>query len=180
VTSAPVTPEVPTESQLPDLGDVLVVVGTSGFFERPEDRTTEAPARFVLWDDGRAVVAISDVTLPPVYRSLVLSPDELAEFRRILLDARLETYHSATVMGPGFCIDCNVTILQTDVSGQAVEIAVAGLPPSEPEPGGYSYPDGVGEAVRVVNILRARVRTDGEAWTGEVPTVMTTPVVGGG
>ena len=180
VTSAPVTPEVPTQSQLPDLGNVLVLVGTSGYFERPEDRTMEAPARFVVWDDGRAVVAISDVTLPPVYRSLVLSPDELAELRRILLDAQLETYHSATVMGQGFCIDCNVTILQTDVSGQAIEIAVAGLPSLEPEPGGYSYPDGVVEAVRVVNILRARVSADGEAWSGDVPTVMITPVVGGG
>ena len=183
VTSAPVTPEVPTQSQLPDLGDVLVLVGASGSFKRTADRTLEAPARFVVWDDGRAVVAISDLTLPPIYRSLVLSADELADVRRILLGAELSTFHSENVMGGSFCADCNVTILQTDVSGQVVEIALAGLPLSGREPGStrdLPYPDRVVEALRVVNILRVRVTADGEAWTGDVPTVMITPVVGAG
>lgn len=181
--SAKPTPLLPSQSELPDLGDALVVVAASGFFHAQSDRTVEVPARMVVWDDGTVVVDSSDLTMPAALRSITLDTAEFDELRRLLADANLETYQSANVQGGGNCADCNVTILQTDIAGRTVELALSGLQFEGRQPGStvaQPYPPNVIAVFRAIASLRLRVLADGAPWSGPVPKVLTTPVVIGG
>lgn len=177
------TPVIPTEAELPDLGSVLLAVGISGPFSSLADRTMTVPARLAVWDDGRVVAAVSHPSDPAAYKSIVFTPGELDELRRLLLDARLETYYDVNVAGSASCSDCNVTIVQTDVSGHVVEFAGRGFPIEGRQPGQTNelpYPAGMVTAMKAISVIEDRAGTGGTSWTGDMPTIAITPIEVGG
>lgn len=183
-TAVPPTPVIPAKSELPELGNILLLTGISGPFASLAERTIAAPARLVVWDDGRVVAAISSPSETAVYKSIVLTSDDVDQLRRLLLGAHLETYFDQTVLSGGAsCADCNVTIVQTDVAGYVVEVAGRGFPIEGRQPGQTNdlpYPPGIIATLKAVSALYDRVRANGTSWTGVQPTLAITPLEGGG
>ena len=183
-TAVPPTPVIPAKSELSDLGDVLLLTGISGPFASLAERTLAAPARLVVWDDGRVVAAISSPSETAMYKSVVLTSDDIDELRRLLLDSHLETYYDRNILSGGAsCADCNVTIDQIDVSGYVVEFAGRGFPLEGRQPGQTNdlpYPPGIIATMTAVSGLYDRIRASGTSWTGDQPTLVITPIEVGG
>ncbi len=183
-TTVPPTPVIPAESELPDLGNVFLLVGLSGPFAGLAERTLTAPARLVAWDDGRVVAMISNPGETPMYLSLVLNSDDVGQLRRLLLGAHLETYYDRSILAGGAsCADCNATIVQTDVSGHAVEFAIRGFPIEGRQPGQTNdlpYPPGIITTMKAILGLTDRVQISGTSWTGVQPTLTISAIEIGG
>jgi hypothetical protein len=179
------TPEQPPRSALTDLGRAFVVVATSGTFIQQSERTQQAPANLVVWDDGlvTANVAVPFIE-PPRYRSIQLSPADFDSFRQLITGANLQTYYDPDVTGnPTRCADCNVGIFDVNLSGRTVEIAmgaffVGGRPGPEL---GRDYPPPVMTLGNALVTLRERFSHDqGVEWTGTIPLVrVARPSAGG-
>lgn len=111
------------------------------------------------------------------YLSLQLTDDELEEITDELLAADLENLGAGDLEGKlGF--DCATAIIRTDVSGNTIEIAAAGLI-SEGVPPEYiaalPYPPGVIAVDRLLNRLARRVLGDPVPYDEPLPLIPVAP-----
>lgn len=171
-------PETPSASDLPgDLGAALFVEATSGNFTDLAQRTEVVAARLTVWDSGLVTGNVASLFDPAQYRSIQLGPAEFDELRSRLSELDLSTYIAQDVTGnPMACGDCNVQIIETDISGAVVEVAIGG-PPGP----GRGDPENVQAVSREVAGLLERLRgPEGKPWNGTSPTLQVGPPEAGG
>lgn len=175
----PATP-VP-DAMLKPLGRALILRTYSGAFIDHEERNLLGPPDVVVFDDGTVVVADTPTADPPTYRSLRLDADALDELVQDLRAADLDNLAAGGQRDASFCIDCPTVIIRTDVSGDTIEVAAAGLLTtlSAEYVAQLPYPQAVIEVDRLLNRLAERVRNEGVPYFEPVPKIPIAPCMCG-
>jgi hypothetical protein len=156
-------------------GEALVVVGSTGEFSDPAQRTVELPATLVIWRDGVVSMIAAIWSEPQTYSSLEINDAELAALESMLRDGHLVDYvHEPGEGDSTACADCNDVVIQADVDGRFVEVILPLI--------GYqmSYPPGVDALADYVAELWRRGERSAVPWTGTMPTVLAAPLEIGG
>lgn len=170
------------EAMLEPLGNALVIRVYSGEFTDHADRELLGSPDIVVFDDGLVIAAEQPPFEPdPTYVGLQLDPDELEQVRESLLAADLDNLAAGGQRDRSFCIDCPTAIIRTDISGETIEVAAAGLLTTlTPEyVAQLPYPPEVIAVDRLLNELRDRVRDEGAPYSEPVPLIPIAPCMCG-
>ena len=169
-------------SMLEPLGSALILRAYSGPFVDHEQRDLQGWPDIIVFDDGSVVVSTSPSFEPdPEYVSIQLDAEEFAAVAEELQEADLRPLAAGGQREGSFCIDCPTTIIRTDVGGDTIEIAAAGLITSlDPDyVANLPYPANVIALDRLLNTLAERARAAGKPYDGSVPEVPIAPCMCG-